>query len=146
MAEDINPLGKQGDIVRVKPGYARNFLIPQGLATVATERNKRMVESHRERQIESQKQRVKEFKRAADALKKYSVTLEAQANPDGHLYGSINAPEIAKSLVTAGFDIVPDQIRLEGPLKELGLYTVKVHLHGDIDTEVKVWVVPHSTT
>jgi len=74
------------------------------------------------------------------------VTIEANANEEGHLYGSVNANEIAAALKGAGFHITTDQVRLEGPLKELGLYTVKIHLHADIDAELKVWVVPTVTS
>jgi large subunit ribosomal protein L9 len=142
LAENVKNLGEQGEIVRVKPGFARNFLLPQGLATVATEQNKRMVERHRQRLEELEAQRVKGLKDRAEAIGKYSVTLEANANEEGHLYGSIVAPDIAKALNSAGYDVNADQIKLEGPLKELGMYTVKVELHAKVKTEVKVWVVP----
>lgn len=142
LAEDVEMLGKQGEIVKVKPGYARNYLLPQGLATVATAQNKRMVEIHRARVAELQKQRLADLQKRADAISKYSVTLEANANEEGHLYGSIMAPDISKALKAAGYAVAPEDVRLEGPLKELGMYTVKVHLHADIRTEVKVWVVP----
>ncbi|QDT50979.1 50S ribosomal protein L9 [Symmachiella dynata] len=146
LAEDVPALGKQGEIVRVKSGYARNYLVPQGLATIATDENKRMVERHRVRLAELQKDRIKSIRNLAEQLSEYSVTLEANANPEGHLYGSITAPEISKALKAAKYDISPDQVRLEGPLKEIGMYTVKIHLHTDVETEVKVWVVPTSST
>lgn len=142
LAENVEDLGQQGEIVRVKPGYARNYLLPQGLATVATEHNKRMVEQHRVRQEQVEVERVRALKELADAINKYSVTLEANANPEGHLYGSIVAADISKSLKAAGYGVTTDQIRLEGPLKELGMYTVNVQLHEKVKTEVKVWVVP----
>ena len=75
----------------------------------------------------------------------FNVTIEAQANEEGHLYGSIGANDISKQLKTAGFSVEPEQIRLEGPLKELAMYTVKIQLHADIESEVKVWVVPTAT-
>jgi len=142
LTEDVGTLGKQGEIVRVKPGYARNFLLPQGLAAVATEHNKRMVDRHKLRVADLQVQRVKTLRGQADAVSKYSVTLEANANKEGHLYGSIVANDISKALKSAGYAVEPDHIRLEGPLKELGMYTVKVELHPEVKTEVKVWVVP----
>lgn len=142
LAEDVASLGKQGDIVKVKPGYARNYLLPLGYATVATEENKRRVLHHQTKLAEIQKQRVQALSQLADRVAKYSVTLEANANEEGHLYGSIVAVDISKALVTAGYAIEPDHIKLEGPLKELGMYTVKIQLHNDIKTEVKVWVVP----
>lgn len=145
LAEDVKNLGKQGDIVRVKPGYARNYLLPQGLATIATEHNKRMVERHRQKLEKLATERLKSLKALASTVSKYSVTLEANANPEGHLYGSIGAADISKALKAAGYDIHPEHVRLEGPLKELGMYTVKLELHADIGAEVKVWVVPAAT-
>jgi large subunit ribosomal protein L9 len=146
LTEDVTSLGNQGEIVRVKPGYARNFLLPQGLAAVATEHNKRMVDRHKIRVAELQAQRVKELRGHADAVSKYSVTLEANANKEGHLYGSIVANDISKALKSAGYRVEPDHINLDGPLKELGMYTVKVELHPEVKTEVKVWVVPAAST
>ena len=89
-----------------------------------------------------EKKQIQLFKERADAISKYSVTLEANANDDGHLYGSIVAVDIAKALSSAGYDVTAEQIKLEGPLKELGMYTVKIELHSQVKTEVKVWVVP----
>lgn len=146
LAEDVEALGDQGEIVRVKPGYARNYLLPQGLATVATEHNKRMVEQHRKRIAKLEADRMKDLRTRADAVSKYSVTLEANANPDGHLYGSIVANDISRALKSAGYEIEPDHVKLEGPLKELGMYTVKIQLHPKVETNVKVWVVPAAAT
>jgi large subunit ribosomal protein L9 len=129
----------------VKRGYARNYLLPNGLATVATEANKRMVELHRKRQAELAARKLQQIRKLADDVSKYSVTIEANANEEGHLYGSVVAPDISKSLIGAGFSIQPDHIKLEGPLKELGMYTVKVELHPEVTTDVKVWVVPKAS-
>lgn len=145
LTEDIATLGKQGEIVQVRAGYARNYLLPQGLATVANEHNKRMVEKHRLKLAELDKQRLQELKKLADAISKYSVTIEAHANEEGHLYGSIGAADISKSLRGASFDVSAECVRLEGPLKELAMYTVKIQLHPEVETEVKVWVVPTAT-
>src|SRR6516162_6997814 len=142
LTEDIPALGKQGEIVQVRRGYARNYLLPQGLATVANEHNKRMVEKHRLKLAELDKQRLQELKKLADAISKYSVTIEAHANEEGHLYGSIGAADISKSLRGASFDVAPECVRLEGPLKELAMYTVKIVLHPEVETDIKVWVVP----
>ncbi len=142
LAADVEHLGNTGDIVRVKPGYARNYLMPNGLATVATEVNKRMVKRHQENLVELQKQKMIALQKRADAIGKYSVTLEANANEEGHLYGSIMGPDISKALVTAGYQVDADHVKLDGPIKELGMYTVKIQLHTDVKTEIKVWVVP----
>lgn len=142
LAENVAALGEQGDIVRVKPGFARNFLLPQGLATVATEHNKRMVELHRQRTAHAEAEVVKSLRDRASKIAEYSVTLEANANDEGHLYGSIVAGDISKALNSAGYEIEQDDLRLEGPLKECGMYTVKFELHPKVKSEVKVWVVP----
>jgi len=146
LIQSVDHLGKQGDVVSVKRGYALNYLLPQGLATVATDHHRRMVEKHRARLNEIEKARLASLRQLAEAIAKQSVTIEANANEEGHLYGSVNANEIAAALKGAGFHITTDQVRLEGPLKELGLYTVKIHLHADIDAELKVWVVPTVTS
>ena len=142
LIQSVDHLGKQGDVVEVKSGYANNYLLPQGLATLATDHHKRMVDKHKAKLQEIEKARLKDLQGLAEALAKQSVTIEANANDEGHLYGSVGAPEIVNALKQAEFTIKPDQIRLEGPLKELGLYTVVVHLHQEIEADLKVWVVP----
>ena len=145
LIQSVDHLGKQGDVVQVKRGYALNYLLPQGLATIATDHHKRMVDKHKARLMEIEKARLASLRQLAEAIAKQSVTIEANANDEGHLYGSVNAQEIAAALKNAGFHITTDQVRLEGVLKELGLYTVKIHLHAEIEAELKVWVVPTVT-
>ena len=142
LTENIPSLGKQGEIVKVKPGYARNYLLPQGLGTVATSQNKRAVELHRQRQQALLDARLANLRKLAGEISKYSVTLEANATEEGHLYGSIGAREISDSLQKAGYAVEPEHVKLEGPLKELGMYTVKVAVHPEVESDVKVWVVP----
>jgi large subunit ribosomal protein L9 len=142
LTEDVEAVGKQGEIIRVKPGFARNYLLPYGLATLATEQNKRAVELHRLKLIELQKQKMQALQQLADRVSKYSVTLEANANEEGHLYGSILGTDISKALQAAGYAVDPDHVKLDGPLKELGMYSAKLQFHQDVKTEVKVWVVP----
>ncbi|MCA9088102.1 MAG: 50S ribosomal protein L9 [Planctomycetaceae bacterium] len=142
LAENIESLGKQGEIVRVKPGYARNYLLPMGLATLATEANKMMVQRHRQRQEELAVARRKELKAQGDKIRDYSVTLEANATDEGHLYGSIVASDIAKALRNASFAVENDHVKMDGPIKTLGMYTIPVQLDAEVKTEVKVWVVP----
>ncbi|MEM9589281.1 MAG: 50S ribosomal protein L9 [Planctomycetota bacterium] len=142
LIHNVEHLGKQGDLVEVKPGFALNYLLPQGLATLASEHHKRMVEKHREKLRALELLKLSEYRQLADELGKQSITIEANANDDGHLYGSVGPHEIVDALKEAGFTLAQDQIRLEGPLKELGLYTVKVHLHSEVEASLKVWVVP----
>lgn len=142
LVQPVDHLGNQGDVVEVKSGYANNYLLPQGLAAIANDHHKRMVEKHKAKLLEIQKARVARLKSLANDLKQQSVTIEANANDEGHLYGSVGAAEIVNALKAANVTLTTDQIRLEGPLKELGLYTIKVHFGQDVEGEVKVWVVP----
>ncbi|MBM4076908.1 MAG: 50S ribosomal protein L9 [Planctomycetes bacterium] len=142
LTENVESLGKRGEIVKVRPGYARNYLLPNGYATVATEDNKRRVKRHQENLVALEADRLKQLVSRADAIGKYSVTIEANANEEGHLYGSIMGLDISRALKSAGYVVEADNVRLDGPIKELGMYTVKIHLHQEAQTEVKVWVVP----
>jgi large subunit ribosomal protein L9 len=134
--------GQPGDLVKVRPGFARNYLLPQGLATFATPHNLRIVEKHRERIRELEQARRADLLALGAQIAQRSITIEANANPEGHLYGSVNAEQIAAALRADNFAIETDNVRIEGPLKELGLYTIALHLGQDVETEVKLWVVP----
>ena len=142
LIQSVPHLGQQGEVVEVKAGYANNYLLPQGLATVATDHHKRMVEKHKAKLQEIEVARLKDLSDLAGLIAKQSVTIEANANDEGHLYGSVGAAEIVSALKSVDIDVAQEQIRLEGVLKELGLYTVKVKLHQDVESELKVWVVP----
>ena len=142
LAESVPGLGLPGDLVKVKPGFARNYLIPQGLATVATEENRQAVEKHRARLLELQATAAKELQGFAEQISAHSVTIEANANEEGQLYGSVNQVDISQSLTEAGFEVTADQIQISGVLKELGMYTVGVRLHEHVEAEMKVWIVP----
>ena len=143
LIQSVDNLGRQGEIVEVRPGYAKNYLIPHGLATVATDHHKRMVEKHRAKLEALAQARLVKYRNLAEQISKLSVTIEANANEEGHLYGSVGPAEIAAALKEQNHTILPDQVRLDGPLKELALYTVKIHLHQDVEeAELKVWVVP----
>lgn len=141
----VESLGKQGDVVEVKRGYAYNYLLPQGLATIATDHHKRMVEKHRAKLDEIARERLAGLRGLLQELVRTSVTIEANANDEGHLYGSVGAPEISRSLKQQDLMVSPDQIVLQGPLKEVGLYTVKVRLAPEVEGDLKVWVVPSSS-
>lgn len=146
LVHDVENLGHRGEIVRVKPGYARNFLLPQGKATVATVHNKRLVERHKEQLAALEQDRIRTYVKIAEAVGKYSATIEAHATADNHLYGSVIARDISEALKAAGHPVEAEHVRLEGPIKELGMYTVKLKFHEKVQTEVKVWVVPSATS
>jgi large subunit ribosomal protein L9 len=142
LVHSVDHVGKQGEVVEVKPGHAYNFLIPQGLATLATDHHKRMVDKHKVKLQQIELARQAELRRQAAELAKQSITIEANATDDGHLYGSVGENEIVAALKNNDVHLAPEQIRLEGPLKELGLYTVKVRYSSEVEGELKVWVVP----
>ena len=142
LIHNVEDLGRQGEVVEVRRGYAHNYLIPQGMATVATDHHKRMVEKHRAKLQAIEKARQAELQKHAAEIAKQSITIEANATDDGHLYGSVGAAEIVAALKKSEIHLNTDQIRLEGPLKELGLYTVKFRLSSEVEGELKVWVVP----
>jgi large subunit ribosomal protein L9 len=142
LIQSVDHLGNPGDVVEVKPGYALNYLLPQGLAAFATEHHKRMVEKHKARLLEIQKARLAGLQAIADALGRLSLTIEANANEEGHLYGSVGSIDIANALKRESIHVTADQVRLQGPLKELGLYTVIVHVGQEVNADLKVWVVP----
>ena len=144
LIHNVEHLGKQGEVVEVKRGYAANYLLPQGLATVATEHHKRMVEKHRAKLDEIARERLAGLRSLLAELSRTSVTIEANANDEGHLYGSVGAAEISRSLKQQDLMVSPEQIVLQGPLKEVGLYTVKVRLAAEVEGDLKVWVVPAS--
>jgi large subunit ribosomal protein L9 len=104
-----------------------------------------MVEKHKARLLEVQRARLAGLQALADQLRHESITIEANANEEGHLYGSVGPADIATALKASNVTITPDQVLLEGPLKELGLYTIKVRLSQEIESELKVWVVPSVT-
>ena len=145
LVHTVEHLGKQGEVVEVKRGYAYNYLLPQGLATIATEHHKRMVEKHRAKLEEIARERLAGLRSLLAELVRTSVTIEANANDEGHLYGSVGAAEISRSLKQQDLMVSPDQIVLQGPLKEVGLYTVKVKLAAEVEGDLKVWVVPSSS-
>jgi large subunit ribosomal protein L9 len=142
LREDVRSLGKAGEMVRVKPGYARNFLLPQGLAFEATEGNKKRIAAEtRARGVRSQAERA-EAEQAAGRLSAVALTLSGKAGDEGKLFGSITAQDIADALAAQGHQIDRRRIELEHPIKSLGDHTVRVRLHQDVHAEVRVSVVP----
>jgi large subunit ribosomal protein L9 len=142
LTEDVQYLGKQGDVVEVRPGYARNYLIPRGLATVPTDHNLRLLERFKIRVNQAREARIADLKAMAEQiLKMQGITIEANANDEGHLYGSVGPAEISKGLRTKNLPVDPDMVRLEGALKETGLFAVKLNLGYEIETEVKVAII-----
>ncbi|MCC6783614.1 MAG: 50S ribosomal protein L9 [Planctomycetes bacterium] len=139
--KNIEHLGRIGEIVTVKPGYARNYLLPMGLAVPVTKANLAQIEKVRERAVAEERQRLESMREFAAKVEQTSVTIEGRANDDGHLFGSVAATQIAHALQEKGITVEAKTIRLDHPIKEIGVYDVVVHLHPEVDATVKVWVV-----
>jgi large subunit ribosomal protein L9 len=143
LTEDVQHLGKQGDLVEVKPGYGRNYLLPNGLATVPTQHNLRLLERYKERVSQAREAKIADLKALAEQIQRVPhVTIDANANEEGHLYGSVGAPEISRALKGKNLKVEPEMVKLEGPIKQCALYEVKLQLGYDIETNVKVMVQP----
>lgn len=145
LADDVKNLGKAGEMVTVKDGYARNYLLPQGLALRPTAGNVQRVENlkkDREAATAAQKQRLTE---AVAALEGVSVTVKAQANEQGHLFGSVTEKEIAAALQDLGHKIEAGQILLAEPIRMLDRFHVPVRLADGFEATIDLWVVPAET-
>lgn len=141
LRRDVDDLGEAGEVVDVKPGYARNYLIPQGLAMRATEGNLRRLEEERRHAVRSARREKERAEEISSALEGRSVTFTVLAGEEGKLFGSVTAGDIAEQLAREGVPVDKRTIELEEPIKQLGVYRVPIRLHTDVRPEVKVWVV-----
>src|SRR3954470_5574088 len=147
LTEDVQHLGKQGDVVEVRPGYGRNYLIPRGMATMPTAHNLRLLDRYKIRVRQAKEARIADLRALAEQISKLAgITLEANANDEGHLYGSVGAAEISKGLRGRNLPVEAEMVRLEGVIKETGLYEVNLVLGTDmenkpLETKVKVAVI-----
>src|SRR5437763_4763683 len=141
LIEDVMHLGKQGDVVEVKPGYGRNYLLPNSLATVPTAHNLKLLERYKIRVHQAREAKVADLKVLAEQIQRISVTVEANATDEGHLYGSVGPQEISKALRGRNLPVDAEMVKMDEPIKELGLYAVKLNLGYEIESEVKVLIV-----
>lgn len=140
--QDIDRLGKSGTVVKVKDGYARNFLIPQGLAVPLTTTNLKKLEQDRQRKILQLERRKKEAEELREKLANFSLTIPVLTQEqEDKLYGSITPVDVASALKEEGFDIDKNSIILDEPIRSLGIYEVSVKLHPEVSVKIKVWVV-----
>ena len=141
LREQVPHLGNPGAVVNVKPGFARNFLFPQGLAAAATSRNIKMIE-HKMREIQRQIDVAKaEAGEVKAKLAEMSVTVAKPVGENDRLFGSVTAKDIEKALASEGVTVDRRKIAIAEPIKALGVYTVGVRLHGGVVADLKVWVV-----
>ena len=142
LREDVPDLGTVGDVVKVKPGFARNYLLPRGLAVVADKRNIHVLE-HQKRLVADKRERDrKQAQSAADRLSSLRITIKARAGEEGKLFGSVTNLDIEKALAAQGFTVERRRIRLEEPIKAIGEHVVPVHLSAGVDAKVTVIVEP----
>ena len=133
LQRNVDKLGKIGDIVKVAPGYARNYLLPYGLAVLLTKDNLNRFESVKRKLIAMEQETKEKFQLLAKELEKVSCTIIANSSEEGHLYGSVTARDIAKQLASENLEVDPKCILLDEPIKELGIYKVKIRLHPDVE-------------
>jgi len=142
LREDIKTLGRAGEMVKVKPGYARNYLLPKGLAYEATEGNrKRVAAEGRVRAVRNQAERT-EAEQLATTLGQVTLTLSGKAGDEGKLFGSITSQDIADALGRQGYQIDRRKIELDHPIKSTGAHTVSIRLHPEVHAQLGVSVVP----
>ncbi len=141
LRQRIETLGDAGEIVDVKPGYGRNYLIPKGLAYEATQANIRRLEAERAAQGRRDTETLNAARQQAATIEAVSLTFHARAGQEGKLFGSITSADIAEKLAEQGIQIDRRSIELDEPIKSLGVHSVPVRLHPQVRPEVKVWVI-----
>ena len=141
LKERLENLGDPGEVVTVKPGYARNYLIPRGLAYAATEGNLKRMERERAQLDKRSAAELGAARERATVIEATSVTFSARAGEEGKLFGSITSADIAEKLGDQGIEVDRRQILLDEPIKALGVFSVPIRLHTDVRPEVKVWVI-----
>ena len=141
LRQDMENLGKAGEIVETKSGYARNYLVPKGFAVAATAANMKVSEQERlALQLKTEKE-IKAAEELAAKLNKISITATVQVGEEDKVFGAVTNQNIAEMLLEKGFEIDRKKIILEEPLKALGVFEVPVKLHSKVQAQVKVWIV-----
>lgn len=141
LRQAVENLGKPGDVVKVSNGYARNFLLPRGIAFEATPGNLKRIAQEKERLEAAENERRSAAQALAEKLEQVSLTFSARVGEEGKLFGSVTGADIAHQLEAQGFHIEKRQIDLHEPLRTLGVFRVPVRLHADVKPEIKVWVI-----
>lgn len=142
LKEDIPNLGKAGQIINVKDGYARNFLLPRGLALLADEKNLKLLEYQKKKIEEEAKKKRQDAESVAGRLSEIQLNIKAKAGEDQKLFGSVTSKDIAEALQKEGFSIDKRQINITEPIKRIGEYEVEVKLDANVTAKVKVNIIP----
>ena len=141
LRQAVENLGKPGDVVKVKNGYGRNYLLPHGLAYEATAGNLKRIQQERNRLEAAENERRGTAQGLAARLEQVSLTFSARVGEEGKLFGSVTSGDIAQQLESQGFHIEKRQVDLHEPIKALGVYRVPIRLHADVKPEIRVWVI-----
>ncbi|MDR1612911.1 MAG: 50S ribosomal protein L9 [Planctomycetota bacterium] len=141
LSEDVKDLGYTGDVVSVANGYGRNFLLPRRLAVEVTPANLKQIENTKKLRHARELERVKDFRMLAEKIAAIDITLNERVSESDVLYGSVQVKELVGALAKEGIVLEPAMIRLEEPIKTIGVHRVSVRLHPEVETEFKVWVV-----
>jgi large subunit ribosomal protein L9 len=141
LRQSVVKLGNTGDVVSVSSGFGRNYLLPRGVAYLATEGNKRKIEQERQRLESAEEARRGAAREIAEKLEQVSLTFSARVGEEGKLFGSVTSGDIAAQLDAQGLHVEKRQIELHEPIKALGVYRVTIRLHADVHPEIKVWVI-----
>lgn len=141
LREAVEHLGNAGEFVAVKDGYARNFLIPKGMAVRVTRQNAASIEKEVEMHKAREEKRMQALQESADKIEEANCTVSCRADDNDRLYGSVTQADIAKSLKVSGFEVSPKQIEIDQPIRQIGVHSVRVRFDKKIVAEVKVWVV-----
>jgi len=141
LRQAVENLGHPGDVVTVKNGYARNFLLPRGMAFEATPGNLKRIAAERSRLEAAENDRRGSASELAKKLEEVQLTFSARVGEEGKLFGSVTSADIAEQLAAQGFNIEKRLIDLHDPIKALGVYRVPVKLHADVKPEIRVWVI-----
>ena len=141
LRQAVDNLGKPGDIVDVKSGYARNYLIPRGVAYLATEGNKKRIAMEKARLEAAENERIRAAQEVATRLEQVSLTFSARVGEEEKLFGSVTAADIAQQLQSQGFTVEKRQVDLHEPIKTLGVFRVPIRLHAEVKPEIRVWVI-----
>jgi len=140
LCKQVEKLGKVGEVVKVKEGYARNFLIPKKLACFATPANLRRIEQQKAKSAQEAEAKKQEALALADKLSKVSCTVTVEVNDLDRLYGAVSEIDISKALEVEGFQIDKKDILLDKPIEELGIFDVKIQLHPEVIAKIRLWV------
>ena len=142
LLENVENLGSIGDLVKVKPGYGRNYLLPQGKAALATPENMKEIEARRAELEKAAAEELAAAKTRAGTIEGMELVIQANAGPEGKLFGSVGPIDIADAFEKVQVEVERSEIRMpEGPIQELGEFTVGVHLHPEVDVDIQVRVV-----